>query len=94
VREAPDRAQPGICLARDEHGLGGRDLSARNRRQDSGQHVSKILYRAQRQQVDPETRAAGSMGASGGNSCAARGRNRCRLRSIRSASACAAGFRL
>jgi hypothetical protein len=34
-------------------------------------------------------RAAGSMGASGGNSCAARGRNRCRLRSIRSASACA-----
>jgi len=35
--------------------LGGRDVAVRNRRQHGGYHPSKILERAQRRQVDPET---------------------------------------
>jgi hypothetical protein len=52
--EAPNRAQPGTHPPRDTHGLGGRDLAARNSRQNRGQHLPDILDRAQRRQIDPE----------------------------------------
>jgi hypothetical protein len=37
-------------------GLGGGDVAARNGCQNGGQHLSKILDRPQRRQIDPETR--------------------------------------
>jgi hypothetical protein len=53
--EAPDRAQPSTPPPRDARGLAGRDLAARDSRQNGGQHLSEIRDRAQRRQVNPET---------------------------------------
>ena len=57
--EAPGRAQPATSPPRDAHGLGGRDLAARNGHQNGGQHLPEILDRAQRREVDPEMLAPG-----------------------------------
>jgi hypothetical protein len=54
--EAPRRAQPAIHPLCDMRGLGGGDVAARNGCQNGGQHLSKILDRPQRRQIDPETR--------------------------------------
>jgi hypothetical protein len=51
---APDRAQPGTHPPRNACTLGGRDLATRNRRQNLGQQLPKMLDRAQRRQIDPE----------------------------------------
>jgi hypothetical protein len=53
-KACPDRAQPGTRLPRDACSLGGRDLPARNGRQNRGQHLPDILDRARRRQIDPE----------------------------------------
>jgi len=45
--EAPDCAQPGMRPPRNVHGLGGRDLAARNGCQKDGQHLPEILDHAE-----------------------------------------------
>jgi hypothetical protein len=50
----PDRAQPGARPPRDACSLGGRDLAARNGRQNRGQDLPDILDRTRRRQIDPE----------------------------------------
>jgi hypothetical protein len=53
--EAPAPTQPGIHPLSDIDTLCGRDLAARNGRQNAGQHPAELLGRAQRRQIDPET---------------------------------------
>jgi len=74
--EAPDRAQPGTHPPRDARALGWRDLVARNGRQNGGRHLPESST-ARNDDTSIPRRFADSMEAGGGgNSCAARGRNR------------------
>ena len=87
--EAPRRAQPAIHPLCDMRGLGGGDVAARNGCQNGGQHLSKILDRPQRRQIDPEQRCRVDGSERGRQELRARSRssNRCGLRSSRSDSA-------
>jgi hypothetical protein len=85
--EAPRRAQPAIHPLCDMRGLGGGDVAARNGCQNGGQHLSKILDRPQRRQIDPEKRCRVDGSERWRQELLARSRNRCGLRSSRSDSA-------
>ena len=87
--EAPRRAVPDLRPLCDMRGLGGRDVAARKGCQNGGQHLSKILDRPQRRQIDPETRCRVDGSERRRQELRGEGRNRCGLRSTRSDSACA-----